>query len=332
MGEPFNRPAEHARPGRIRRAPASAGSRGATSSAARSELDAAVGDFLAYLRVECGLSPNTIESYAFDLQRMLAFLEGRSVRRAAELDGTLLIEHLRQLRREELAGSSIARHLATVRAFGRFLAGNGYCTQDPAELLERPAVWRNLPRTIHTRQIERLLAAPQPGEKMYLRDVAALETMYATGCRASELGAIALSDYHEPLGVVKLSGKGRRQRIVPIGRPAMVAVRRYLDELRPELLRDARPAEAMFLTERGEPMTRFTVWAMIKKHARRAGMRDVHPHTLRHTFATHLLGGGADLRVVQELLGHARVTTTQIYTHVDQSRLKSVIANHHPRP
>ena len=292
-----------------------------------------VDGFLAYLRVECGLSANTLESYAYDLKRLETFLADKDIRDPARLDGSVLIEHLRGLRRDDLAGSSVSRHLATLRAFGKFLTFSNYCKQDPAELLERPTIWKRLPHGMHTKQIEKLLAAPHlHQEKMHLRDVAVLETMYATGCRASEVGAITLTDYHEPLGVVKLNGKGNRQRIVPIGRPAMRAVRRYLDEQRPGLLREDRPTDGLFLTERGEPMTRFTIFAMIKKHARRAGLRDVHPHTVRHTFATHLLAGGADLRVVQELLGHARVTTTQIYTHVDQSRLRAVIDKCHPRP
>ena len=291
-----------------------------------------IDEFLAYLRVECGLSANTLESYAFDLKRLAEFLSTKGIADPARIDAALLIEHLRGLRRDELSGSSVSRHLATLRAFGRFLTFSGYCPEDPAELLERPTMWHRLPHGMHTRQIEKLLAAPDPADKMYLRDVAVLETMYATGCRASELGAITLADYHEPLGVVKLNGKGNRQRIVPIGRPAMRAIRRYIEEQRPQLLRNERPSNALFLTERGEPMTRFTIFAMIKKHAHRAGLRDVHPHTLRHTFATHLLAGGADLRVVQELLGHARVTTTQIYTHVDQARLKSVVEKYHPRP
>jgi integrase/recombinase XerD len=295
------------------------------------QLAIAIDGFLAYLRVECGLSTNTVESYRFDLMRLARFLADRAVVNPSGLDGSLLVAHLRELKRQDLAGSTISRHLATLRAFGRFLAFSGYCKENPAELLERPAIWKRLPRGMHTRQIEKLLSSPLPEEKMYVRDIAVLETMYATGCRASELGAIKLSDYHEPLGVVKLQGKGNRQRLVPIGLPAIQAVRRYLDEQRPQLLRADRPTDALFLTERGEPMTRFTVFAMIRKHAMRSGLREVHPHTLRHTFATHMLAGGADLRVVQELLGHARITTTEIYTHVDQGRLKTVIDKFHPR-
>ena len=167
---------------------------------------------------------------------------------------------------------------------------------------------------------------------MYLRDKALLELMYATGCRASEAGDLKMADLHNDLGVVKITGKGNRQRLVPIGRHAAEAIEQYLQELRPRLVKEARPTDRLLLSERGTPMNRFTVWHTVKKHAARAGLRDVHPHTIRHTFATHMLSGGADLRVVQELLGHARVTTTQIYTHVDQSRLRSIVKKHHPRP
>jgi len=291
-----------------------------------------VRDFLAYLRVECGLSPNTLESYGHDLQSLQDFLLTQGVDNPAKVTGALLIDHLRQLRADGLASSSIARHLATLRAFGRFLVSFNFCEQNPAELLERPSMWKRLPQTMHTKQIDRLLESPRPSDRLYYRDKAILETMYATGCRASEIGTLTVSDFHHNVGVVKLTGKGNRQRIVPIGAPAIDAIREYLLELRPQLLREDRPTDALFLTQRGSAVDRFIIWAMIKKHANRAGLSGIHPHTLRHTFATHMLAGGADLRVVQELLGHARVTTTQIYTHVDQGRLRNVIKNHHPRP
>jgi len=291
-----------------------------------------VRDFLSYLRVECGLAANTLEAYGADLKRLSDFLVDRGITRLADVDGPTLIDHLRDLRAQGLASSSIARHLATLRAYGRFCYSARYCDRDPAENLERPTTWKKLPHGIHTKQIDRLLEAPQPGDRMHLRDRALIELMYATGCRASEAGALTLDDLHRDVRVVKITGKGNRQRLVPIGGPAMAAIDDYLEGLRPKLLRPDKPTAALLLTERGTPMSRFVVWAAVKKLAARAGLRDVHPHTLRHTFATHLLGGGADLRVVQELLGHAQVTTTQIYTHVDQGRLKAIIDNHHPRP
>ncbi|MBI1368060.1 MAG: site-specific tyrosine recombinase XerD [Planctomycetes bacterium] len=297
-----------------------------------SRFNQPVRDFLAYLRVECGLAANTIVSYELDLKKLESFLAQRGRDDPATLDAPILIAHLRQLRAAGMASSSIARHLATIRAFGRFLVAYEYCEHDPAELLERPTMWKRLPQSMHTQQIDKLLAAPLPSDKLYLRDVAILETLYATGCRASELGTMSLRDFHNDVGVVKITGKGNRQRIVPVGKKAVEAIRQYVADLRPKLLRAGKPNDALFLTTRGTAVDRYIIWSMIKKHARRAGLRGIHPHTLRHTFATHMLGGGADLRVVQELLGHARVTTTQIYTHVDQSRLKAVIANHHPRP
>lgn len=291
-----------------------------------------VREFLTYLRVECGFAVNTSAAYGADLKRLRAYLQSRGFHAPAQLDGNLLIDHLRQLRAEGLSSATIARHLATLRSFSRFLVNTGHCEHDPAEMLERPVTWQRLPHAVHTRHIDRLLAALDPAERLHPRDLALLETMYATGCRAGEVGSIRVEDFHDDIGVVKLTGKGNRQRIVPMGRPAIRAVRQYIDHARPALLRDHRPTDRVFLSARGAPLDRFGVFHIIKKYARRAGIADLHPHTLRHTFATHLLGGGADLRVVQELLGHARVTTTEIYTHVDQTRLKAVIEKHHPRP
>lgn len=297
-----------------------------------SRFNQPVRDYLAYLRVECGLATNTLESYELDLRQFGEFLAARGEDDASQITGGMMIDHLRQLRAGGLASSTVARHLATLRSFGRFLTANGICKHDPAEMLERPAMWKRLPQSMHTRQIDRLLAAPQPSDRLYHRDVAILETMYATGCRASEIGSMTVSDFHHDVGVLKITGKGNRQRIVPIGKPAIEAIRNYLIQLRPALVRSDKPSDALFLTQRGSSVDRFIIWSMITKLSRRAGLSGVHPHTLRHTFATHMLSGGADLRVVQELLGHARVTTTQIYTHVDQGRLKSVIQKYHPRP
>ena len=264
--------------------------------------------------------------------KLRKFLAQRGITDPRKLDAGILIEHLKALRGEDMAGTSIARHLAAFRAFGRFLVHYRYCDKDPTELLERPTTWQRVPHAVQPAHIGKLLDAVPADYKLYLRDIALLEFMYATGCRASEVGAVRLADYHDDLGLVKLTGKGNRQRIVPVGRPAIAAIRRYVAELRPKLAKPHKPCDKLFLTERGIAMDRFIVYNVVWKHARRAGLIGMHPHTLRHTFATHLLGGGADLRVVQELLGHARVTTTQIYTHIDQGRLRAVITNHHPRP
>ncbi len=290
-----------------------------------------VEDYLTFLRVECGLASNTLLAYSTDLRQFQEFLIERKVDDPAALDLNLLIDFLRQKRADGLAGSSIARKLTAIRVFCRFLWANRFTPGDPSELLDRPSMWQRLPRTIHSGQVEKLLAAPNPDDPMYLRNLAMIEMMYATGCRAGEVGAMMMTDLHVSVAVIKLTGKGDRQRIVPIGKPAMRALERYIQEQRPGLVKLENPSQAIFLSRRGAPLDRIQVWKIIKHYARMAGMNDVHPHTLRHTFATHLLSGGADLRVVQELLGHANITTTQIYTHVDQARLKSIHSKFHPR-
>lgn len=288
-------------------------------------------EFLSHLRVECGLSTNTLAAYEADLKRLTTFLVERGVENVEQLSPGMLLDHLRELRAEDLAGSSIARHLAAMRTFGAFLAHFDYCRENPAQLIESPATWRRLPRSIHQQHMEKLLAAPDPDHPLYARDVALLELMYATGCRASEVGGIRLSDLHAELGVIKVTGKGGRQRIVPIGQPALRAVDRYLQELRPALLRDSAARDRLFVTRRGGAMDRFRVWSLVKKHARMAGLPETHPHMLRHSFATHLLAGGADLRTLQEMLGHVKLSTTQIYTHVESSHLRQVLKRCHPR-
>ncbi|MHB1157079.1 MAG: tyrosine recombinase [Phycisphaerales bacterium] len=321
--------------------------------------------FLTYLRVECGLSPNTLAAYHDDLRQLANHLALSNITDPKQLSYPVLTQHLRNLRatgsknkpgnskpRQSesfpgasaalgsssggstvgLTGKSIARHLSAIRMFCRYLTANGYTPKDASELLETPTVWRTMPQIMHTQHVAALLNAVQPEERYALRDIALIELLYACGIRASEVGSIQLPDLHLDLGVVKVTGKGNRQRIVPIGRPAIHAVQRYLDELRPKLLREDRPATALFLSRRSTALDRFAVWRLIKKYSRLAGVPAVHPHTLRHSFATHLLAGGADLRVVQELLGHAKITTTQIYTHVDRDRLHQIVKQHHPRP
>jgi len=290
-----------------------------------------VRDFLTYLRVECGLSDNTLRSYRHDLERMTVELRDRGVTDPNAVTMTTLVEHLKQLRADGLNSKSIARHLSAIRMLFRFMQANRYIDKDPTELLETPKTWRTMPSVLHTKHIEAMLDAIDPNDRMALRDTALIELMYATGMRASEVGAVSIRDVYFDLNVVKITGKGNKQRIVPVGRPAMAAVRAYLDELRPNLVRDDRPTGALLLTRRGTPLDRFNVWRLIKQYAGRAGAKGVHPHTLRHSFATHLLAGGADLRVVQELLGHTKVTTTEIYTHVDRERLHRIVRTHHPR-
>lgn len=300
-----------------------------------SPFDRPVRDFLTFLRVEAGLAPATLEAYGRDLADLSEDLASHGVASIRDVRDRDLADHLRRLRTERhMQASSIARHLATLRVFFRFLAANRVIPEDPTELLETPTRWRRLPGVMSPRQMQQLLAAPSPEHgELWLRDKAMLELMYAAGLRASEVGAIRLDEYHETLGVLTVTGKGSKQRMVPIGKPAQEWTRRYVSESRPRLARfaDGRDQRRLLLSAGGRPLERVAVWQIVRRNALLAGLRDVHPHKLRHSFATHLLVGGADLRIVQELLGHADIATTQIYTHVDRSRLRDVMKKAHPR-
>ncbi len=305
--------------------------------------------FLDYLRIECGLLPATLDGYGRDLRDLCAELEAKGVAGPGAVRPDDLSAHLAGLRRDRgMETSSVARHLATIKVFFRWLHAEGRIGSNPSDLLDQPSRWRKLPGTLSPRQVKALIESPGPGTDapakrkrdgtmearapLWLRDRAMLELMYACGLRASEVGAIGVRDVVEALGVVRVLGKGAKQRLVPMGSPARAALDRYLKECRPLLAREpARHREQLILSRIGAPLGRMAVWTIVRKHARLAGLGDVHPHMLRHSFATHLLGGGADLRVVQELLGHADIGTTQIYTHVDASRLRHVHAKHHPR-
>lgn len=293
-------------------------------------------DFLAYLKVEAGLSAATLEAYARDLSDLVGHLSASSIDSFATVRAHDLAEHLRSLHRVRgMQPSSIARHLSTIRVFFRFLHANGRIKDNPALLLERPTRWRRLPGVVSPIRMKKLLASPTPETgRLWLRDKAMLELMYAAGLRASEVGGLKLKDYNPTLAVLLVTGKGNKQRLVPIGSPAQVSTEQYLTELRPSLARfgDGRDEGRLLLSNTGRPLERVAVWQIVTRHARMAGLRNVHPHTLRHSFATHLLSGGADLRVVQELLGHADIATTQIYTHVDRTRLREVVQRYHPRP
>lgn len=291
-----------------------------------------VREFLNYCKVECGFAVATLAAYAADLRDLCEWMKAQGHAGWDQLNLECIVEHLRHLHDKGLAVSSIARHVATVRVFARFIWFNGYVKQNAGEWLNQPANWRTLPSVLGVKQIHALLAAPESGDGLYRRDVAMLELLYAGGLRANEVAGLNLDRFHLDLSVVRVKGKGGNERIVPVGKPAVDAVKCYLEELRPNLVRAGRSTQRLLLSRSGAPITRIVVWQIVKKYARRVGLANVHPHTLRHSFATHLLAGGADLRVVQELLGHANIQTTQIYTHVDRSRLKQVIKKHHPRP
>ena len=295
-----------------------------------------VGEFLTWLRVEAGLAPATLEAYGRDLRDMVDDLREQGV---PGVDATLPehpADHLRRLHAtRRLQASSIARHLATLRVFYRFLLANRLIGEDPTRLLESPTRWKRLPGVLSPGKMKTLLEATAPEHgRLWLRDKAMLELMYAAGLRASEVAALHVREYNPTVLVLMVSGKGNKQRLVPVGRPAGQWTDRYLQETRPHLCRweDGRDAERLLLSHTGRPLERVAVWQIVRRNAVLAGLGDIHPHQLRHSFATHLLAGGADLRVVQELLGHADIATTQIYTHVDRSQLKEVIRKYHPRP
>jgi integrase/recombinase XerD len=296
----------------------------------------ALDQFLTYLRVEAALAPATLEAYGRDLNDLVADVRRQGVTGPAAVGPDHLAGHLRRLHRHrKLQPSSVARHLASLRVFFRFLLANELIASDPARLLERPTPWRRLPGVLSPGKMKRLLAAPSPEHgRLWLRDKALLELMYAGGLRASEVGALAVNEYNVTLGVLIVTGKGAKQRMVPIGRPAREWTERYLAELRPQLTRwgDGRDRGRLLLSHTGRPLERVAVWQIVRRNAALADLGDVHPHMLRHSFATHLLAGGADLRVVQELLFFDDTATTEIYTHVDRTRLREVIRKHHPRP
>jgi len=282
--------------------------------------------------VECGLSDATGRAYAGDLHRLRDWLIDQGCQDWSGLTADRIGRYLKDLEADGKALTTLARHIASLRVFGRFLEFWGYVDANPADRLTRPAMGRALPGILNREQLDALLKAPDPGQPLYQRDVAILEMLYGAGLRATELATLTLESLRFDLGMVRVTGKGRKDRLVPVGRPALDATRRYLDELRPPLAdKNAQATDRVFLSRQGRPIERVTVWQIVRRHANAAGLPRVHPHTLRHSFATDLLAGGADLRVVQELLGHSNVQTTQIYTHVDRSRLKQVITRHHPR-
>jgi integrase/recombinase XerD len=289
----------------------------------------AVDPFLEYLVVERGLAQNTLEAYRRDLTRYTEYLAGRG-QTVTDLDRTEVPRYLLALREAGLSPRSVARHLSAIRQFHRFLAGEGGAAEDPTAHVEAGRPWRRLPDVLSPSEVEQLLAAA-PRTPTELRDQAMLEVMYASGLRVSELVGLRLSDPDVAVGVVRVLGKGSKERLVPLGEVAAARLTEYLSHGRP-LLAKGRPSPYLFLGRHGRNLTRQMFWQMLRRRARMAGIgRRVTPHTLRHSFATHLLERGADLRSVQLMLGHADIGTTQIYTHVSRAHLQAVYAKYHPR-
>lgn len=289
-------------------------------------------DFLNYLAVEAGLSENTILAYGRDLESFLKYCKSKKVRRLHQIRPALIQNYLVILSKKSRAESSIKRYLAAIRMFLRFAKLTGLAEDEFSAILEGPKLWQKLPIVCSKQQVINLIDAPCPGEPFYLRDKAMLELLYATGVRASELAGLRCSDLNLDIGYLRCLGKGNKERVIPVGKAAIAATVEYLRELRPKLSSQFS-VDFLLLSRTGRPMGRIEIWRLIKKYAIRAGMpRNLTVHTLRHCFATHLLAGGADLRSVQEMLGHADIATTQIYTHVDQERLRKIHKKFHPRP
>ena len=282
--------------------------------------------FLDFCRIEKGLAANTIESYTIDLNRFVDFAAVQSGEPLEAVPG-----YIDSLYAAGLAPRSISRHLTTLRNFFRFLLEQGEIDRDPAPLLVAPKQWRSLPKYLNTQQVNSLIEAPDISKTTGQRDRAMLEFLYATGLRVSELCKVRVSDVELNLGFVRVTGKGNKQRLVPVGRAAISAVERYQGDGRLALLR-GRPSPYLFVTAQGGPLTRQGFWKLLGGHGRKAGISQrLTPHAIRHSFATHLLEGGADLRSLQTMLGHADISTTQIYTHVMRSRLRETVDTHHPR-
>ena len=290
-------------------------------------LSGAVRSFLDFCRVEKGLAANSLRSYQLDLQRLSGFFKGSE----KSASGEDLSRYVESLYSAGLSPRSIARHITTLRNFYSFLVREREIDRDPTEFLSPPKQWSTLPKYLNRDQVERLLTAPPLDKPTGMRDRAMIELLYAAGLRVTELCKLELSQVQRDLGVLRVTGKGNKQRVVPFGESAGEAIDRYLAEGRPNLLK-GRASRFLFVTARASAMTRQCFWKLLGGYGKRVGIfHDLTPHVVRHSFATHLVEGGADLRSVQIMLGHADISTTQVYTHVARRRLREVVDQHHPR-
>ncbi len=294
-------------------------------------MPSSVEEYLSYLELERGLSPTTRASYRQDFALFSAFLKRRKIGAITHVQPLHVREFLHSLRASR-SPATVARKLAALRGLFKFLEGQRVITSNPTSFIETPRLWRRLPQTLNVQEVTQLLGSVSP-EGLGLRDLAIFELLYGCGLRVSELVSLDLGQLNFEAGFLRCIGKGNKERIVPFGRQATEALSRYLSTERPRLVTHQPDIQALFVNRRGQRLTRQRVWQVLRRTAK-AGLitKTVGPHTLRHSFATHLLEGGADLRTVQELLGHASVSTTQRYTHVDRSRLKSIHDKFHPRP
>jgi integrase/recombinase XerD len=303
---------------------------GATERTEGPDVDAHIRTFLTLLQVEKGLAQNTIQAYRRDIEKFAAFAKERKLSTKQVKRGDI-VDFLAALYRKGLDSRSVARHLVTIRNFFRFALTEGYIDDDPAATIESPKFRHSLPDFLSVEEVDRLLRQPNLTTVTGIRDRAMIELMYSCGLRVSELCGLRVSDLQPEEGCLRCVGKGNKERLVPVGRQALDAVQRYLRGSRPKLLGEGT-STFLFLGRKGQGINRIAYWKLLRDYGRRAGMRkDLTPHMLRHSFATHLLDRGADLRSVQIMLGHSDISTTQIYTHVVEARLKQVYKAHHPR-
>ncbi|UCD55481.1 MAG: site-specific tyrosine recombinase XerD [Candidatus Omnitrophota bacterium] len=288
--------------------------------------------FLDYLSIERGLSRNTINAYRQDLKKFMEYVGSRDIEKIKKITKQDISRYLLDfLRDKELSSSSIARNLVAVKMFFRFLISERIIKQDPAGIIESPRLLQSLPDVLSIDEVTTMLEAPDTKSLLGHRDKAALELMYATGVRVSEIVELMLQNFNMDMGFIRCVGKGGKERIIPVGKKAKLALSRYLEKSRPKLSRRSQDRH-LFLSRLGRKISRQSFWKMLKKYARLAHIKKrITPHTLRHSFATHLLEKGADLRSIQEMLGHADISTTQIYTHVNKTRLKGIHKKYHPR-
>jgi integrase/recombinase XerD len=288
--------------------------------------------FLDYLSVERGLAKNTIMAYREDLEAYAAFLSSKGMTSVSASGKNDIINFMFSQKDQGIAANSIARRLAAIRMFYRFLVRERVLKEDPTSLIDSPKLWKKIPETLSVNEIEALLAQPEMRTLQGIRDRAILETLYATGMRVSEAVNLKLDDLNLDVGFLRCIGKGNKERIIPLGKKAITSVSKYMTSVRPALLKK-KSCDCLFVSRLGSKISRQSFWKLIKRYAKQARIKKpMKPHILRHSFATHLLEHGADLRSVQEMLGHSNIATTQIYTHINKDRLKAVHKMYHPRP
>lgn len=288
--------------------------------------------FVNYLKAECGLSENTLLAYHRDLVQFAEWYRSHGPAKLQQVEIQLFSRYLQFLHDRNYAATSIARHLVSIKMFFRYLVLEGILPESIVELVNSPKLWQHLPKVLSPEKVDELIAAPTRQDRYPLRDRALLALMYATGCRASEVCAINLRDIHLDEGYCLCRGKGNKERLVSLNPVARAAVEVYLQHERPRLARESDPSSSLLVSRGGKSLSRITVWKLVKRYAARiGGSREISPHTLRHSFATHMLARGAEIRALQELLGHASIRTTQIYTQVEHSRLKTIHERCHPR-